>query len=245
MSTFINQACLFGFCTLLLVVAISDVRIRRIPNLYVLGILLLYPLFVLTSPIAVSWTSGLLCFGLVLAVGFVFSTLGYCGPGDAKLMAATSLWAGTPFIFPFLMITALCGGVLAAFLWLTKRAQARLRNGGTVSDAQLKITGLSSSAFAAFLWFTKRAKARFSEDGAIADAHLGAEAAVSLSNISVADRYSAPASVFVGTSTPEIGSTGGEDGSTTTKKHPAMELPYGAAIALGGLAIAAMLLMRG
>jgi len=125
MSTFISQACLFGFSALLLAVAISDIRFRRIPNLYVLGILLLYPVFVLTSPIDINWTSGLICFGILLAFGFVFSMLGLFGPGDAKLLAATSLWTGAGLIFPFLMITALSGGVFAAFLWFLKRARAR------------------------------------------------------------------------------------------------------------------------
>ena len=81
--------------------------------------------------------------------------------------------------------------------------------------------------------------------GAMAEAHLGAEAAVSLSNMSMSGPNAGPASVFVGTSTPEIGSNGGEDESSRKSRRPAMELPYGAAIALGGLAIAAMLLMRG
>lgn len=209
MLTFISQACLFGFSALLLAVAISDIRFRRIPNLYVLGILILYPVFVLTSPADVNWTSGLICFGILLACGFVFSMLGLFGAGDAKLLAATSLWTGAGLIFPFLMITALSGGV-----------------------------------FAAFFWFLKRAKAR-SSDRILVEPHLGAEAGVTLSNIAMAGPHSASASVFVGTSTPEIGSSGGEDGSTATAKHPAMELPYGTAIAVGGLAIAAMLLMRG
>jgi len=209
MSTLISQACLFGFSALLLAVAISDVRFRRIPNLYVLGILLLYPAFAATSPVPVNWTSGLICFGILLVAGFVFSMLGLFGPGDAKALAATSLWAGAPFIFPFLMLTALSGGVFAAFLWFMRRARERA----------------SSTA--------------------MSENHLGAEAAVSVSNIALAGPHSGSASVFVGTSTPEIGSTGGEDESTTVKKRPAMELPYGAAIAFGGLAVAAMLLVRG
>jgi prepilin peptidase CpaA len=207
MSTLISQACLFGFSALLLAVAIADIRVRRIPNLYVLGILILYPVFVLTTPIPVEWTSGLLCFGILLAIGFVFSSLGYFGAGDAKLLAAASLWAGAPFIFPFMMITALSGGLFAAFFWMLKRARSR-------------------------------------SNAAIAEPHLGAEAAVAVSNMMLTGSNAGPASVLVGTSTPEIGSTGGEDGSTKGK-HPAMELPYGAAIAVGGLAIAAMLLLRG
>jgi prepilin peptidase CpaA len=209
MSPFISQACLFGLCVLLLAVAISDVRFRRIPNLYVLGIIILYPAFVATSPVAIDWTSGLICFGALLIAGFIFSTLGLFGPGDAKFMAATSLWAGAPLIFPFLMLTALSGGVFAAFLWFLRRARER-----------------SSSI-------------------AMSETHLGAEATVSVSNIAMAGPHAGSASVLVGTSTPEIGSTGGEDESTSVKKRPAMELPYGAAIAFGGLAVAVMLLMRG
>jgi prepilin peptidase CpaA len=208
MSTFISQACLFGFSALLLAAAISDIRFRRIPNLYVLGILILYPVFVVMSPVGVEWKSGLICFGIFLAIGFFFSSRGYFGAGDAKLMAATSLWAGAPFLSQFLMLTALSGGLFAAFFWALKRARAR-----------------SASASAA-------------------EPHLGAEATVAVSHMTLAGSGPGSASLLVGTSTPEIGSTGGEDGSTA-KKLPAMELPYGAAIAVGGLAIAAMLLLRG
>ena len=138
MLTLISQACLLGFAALLLAVAVSDIRIQRIPNLYVLGIVLLYPLFVLTAPQAIDWRSGLVCFGAVLAVGFVLSSvLRLMGAGDAKLLAAAALWTDGKLIVPFLMITAISGGMFAAYLLLRRYAKARSAHGPALADAAL------------------------------------------------------------------------------------------------------------
>jgi len=211
MLTLISQACLLGFAALLLAVAVSDIRIQRIPNLYVLGIVLLYPQFVLTAPQAIDWRSGLICFGAVLAVGFVLSSVfRLMGAGDAKLLAAAALWTDGKLIVPFLMITAVSGGMFAAYLLLRRYAKARSAHGP-----------------------------------ALADAALGADAGVAISDMTMAGGDGSPEGISVGTSTPEIGSNGGEDGSKRTRDRFPMVLPYGAAIAVGGLAIAAMLQMRG
>lgn len=211
MLTFISQACLLGFAALLLAVAVSDVRIQRIPNLYVLGIILLYPLFVLTAPQAIDWRAGLICFGAVLAAGFVLSSFfRLMGAGDAKLLAAAALWTDGQLIMPFLMITAVSGGLFAAYLMLRRIAKSRSAHGP-----------------------------------ALADAALGADAGVTISDMTMTGGGNAPDGILAGTSTPEIGSNGGEDGSKRTKDRFPMVLPYGAAIAVGGLAIAAMLQMRG
>jgi prepilin peptidase CpaA len=212
MLTFISQACLLGFAALLLAVAVSDIRIQRIPNYYVLGIILLYPLFVLTAPKAIDWRAGLICFGAVLAAGFALSSVfRLMGAGDAKLLAAAALWTDAQLIIPFLMITALSGGLFAAYLLLRRYAKSRSAHGGP----------------------------------ALADAALGADAGVTIGDMTMTGSGDAPYGVSVGTSTPEIGSNGGEDGSKRTRDRFPMVLPYGAAIAVGGLAIAAMLQMRG
>ena len=212
MLTLVSQACLLGFAALLLAVAVSDIRIQRIPNLYVLGIILLYPLFVLTAPQAIDWRSGLVCFGVVLAAGFVLSSVfRLMGAGDAKLLAAAALWTDSKLIMPFLMITAISGGAFAAYLLLRRYAKARSAHGGP----------------------------------ALADAALGADAGVTIGDMTMTSGRDAPERISVGTSTPEIGSNGGEDGSKKATDRFPMVLPYGAAIAVGGLAIAAMLQMRG
>ena len=55
--------------------------------------------------------------------------LGILGGGDVKLLAAAALWLGAAALMPFLMATALAGGLLAvAFLaWaLVRRDRGRV-----------------------------------------------------------------------------------------------------------------------
>ena len=52
------------------------------------------------------------CAFLVLVVGFTFFALGWIGGGDAKLAAATALWLGFALAMPYLLYSALLGGVL-------------------------------------------------------------------------------------------------------------------------------------
>jgi prepilin peptidase CpaA len=211
MSTLLSQACLLGFAAVMLAVAVSDIRIQRIPNLYVLGVILLYPVYVLIAPQVIDWRAGLICFGGVLAAGFILSAaFRLIGAGDAKLLAAVALWTDGKLIAPFLMITAVSGGVFAAYLMARRYARSRAARSGP----------------------------------ALADAALGADAGVTVGGMTLAGS-DAPDGISVGTSTPEIGSNGGEDGSKRTRDRFPMVLPYGAAIAVGGLAIAAMLQMRG
>lgn len=101
--------------------AFSDVRSLTIPNRYCLAIVLIYPIYVVTAESPVAWTAGLVVAGVVLAAGFLLFALGRMGGGDAKLLAAVSLWAGTELLLDFLLLTALAGGVMALFLWLNHR----------------------------------------------------------------------------------------------------------------------------
>lgn len=55
-----------------------------------------------------------------LVVGMGMFALRWIGGGDAKLMAATCLWLGVGGVFPFLIWTALFGGLLSIVL-LTAR----------------------------------------------------------------------------------------------------------------------------
>jgi prepilin peptidase CpaA len=50
---------------------------------------------------------------IILALGFALFSGGFIGGGDAKLLAAAGLWFGWPAVSPFLIFTALSGGVLA------------------------------------------------------------------------------------------------------------------------------------
>jgi prepilin peptidase CpaA len=105
--------------------ALRDAMSFRIPNWVSLGILLLYPLHVLTSATPVDWQTGLVTAGLVFLAGFLVFAKGICGGGDVKLLSAAALWAGTTLLFPLIMVMALTGGVLSGAAWLSNIQRKR------------------------------------------------------------------------------------------------------------------------
>jgi len=52
----------------------------------------------------------------LLLLGMVFFFCGWCGGGDAKLVAAIALWLGFDNLFQYLVYTAVAGGMLATAL---------------------------------------------------------------------------------------------------------------------------------
>lgn len=59
---------------------------------------------------------------VALGVGLGLFTMGWCGGGDAKLIAACALWLGWQAIAPFILFTSLAGGVLALGMILARKA---------------------------------------------------------------------------------------------------------------------------
>ena len=103
-------------------VALSDLREMRIPNIAVLalaGVFLVVGLIVLPFDASL-WRLAML--GIVLVIGFVISSLGLVGAGDAKFAAAMA-----PFIAPgdglfFLLLFSM---VLIGS-WVTHRTAGRV-----------------------------------------------------------------------------------------------------------------------
>ncbi len=118
---FVSQLAIIGFIVLLSAAAISDIRRLTIPNSYCLGIVLCYPFFALAPAQPVDWLGGLMVCGGLLVVGFVLFTTGRVGGGDAKLLAATSLWAGPSLLVEFILLTSLTGGAMAILLYVRHR----------------------------------------------------------------------------------------------------------------------------
>ncbi|HLF59064.1 MAG TPA: prepilin peptidase [Alphaproteobacteria bacterium] len=112
-SAFINHVTIIMFAGLLAWAAVSDFRTYLIPNSVSISVAVLYPAHVLASPLPVDWPGALIVAVLMLAAGFVLFALRYAGGGDAKLLAAASLWAGPDQILAFLLLTTLAGGMLA------------------------------------------------------------------------------------------------------------------------------------
>ena len=103
------------FFGIVLLAACSDAGRLKIPNVASLGLLLLYPVHVLTSPSQIDWLgAGVLSAALFLGGVWLF-TRGALGGGDVKLLSVVGLWAGPSLIVPVLVLTALAGGVLALF----------------------------------------------------------------------------------------------------------------------------------
>ena len=115
-SVYASQVSVACFVGLLLAAAASDIIFYKIPNVIVLSILLLYPVFVLVTPAEVDWLMGLAVFAGAIVFGMVLTATGVFGAGDAKLLAAVLLWAGPPLAPLALIICALVGGVLAIFM---------------------------------------------------------------------------------------------------------------------------------
>lgn len=120
-SIIINQLALLGFAVLLVVAALSDIREFTIPNRVNAAIALLYPAYVMSSATPVDWPMAIVIAGCVLLVCAGLFSLGGMGGGDAKMLAATSLWAGPSLVLPFVIVTTLVGGLLSLVVWMCVR----------------------------------------------------------------------------------------------------------------------------
>lgn len=112
-------ACFLGSLT---AAAFSDIRRYLIPN----GVVALIGLTGVIGLIATAanWQMALWNLGAslaVLAVGIVLFAFRLWGAGDAKLLAAVSLWTGIYGLWQLLYWTALAGGVLAIALLVLRR----------------------------------------------------------------------------------------------------------------------------
>ena len=122
----------FGlFCLLCLVAMTFDLWKMIIPNMVsilLVGLFFANALFLnLYSGFAVAWLSHLGAMACVLIVGLLAYRFGAMGAGDVKLLSAISLWAGFEknlldpliveyFLFDYMILVALCGGVLSLAL---------------------------------------------------------------------------------------------------------------------------------
>lgn len=108
------EAALMVFPLLMIIAGAGDVMTLRISNRLVICLAALFPVF--------AWATGmsllLFCIHLataavLLMAGFGLFSLRLFGGGDAKLLAAAGVWLGFPCALPFLMLTAIAGGLLA------------------------------------------------------------------------------------------------------------------------------------
>jgi prepilin peptidase CpaA len=135
---YFNLACVLVFAGLLVWASIGDVRVYRIPNWISLAIAALYIPFVLSSGDKVGpmllqgYTVGL----LALAIGFLLFMTKIMGGGDAKLLSAIGIWAGTAHAWDALVLTAVAGGILAVIVAATIPMRIKLRGKAMVDKVR-------------------------------------------------------------------------------------------------------------
>jgi prepilin peptidase CpaA len=122
MTTILLAIAVFGFFALVIGAAIGDLASMIIPNRIPAGLILL---FAVAAPAAglglelVLWHVGV---GLLVFAGTAaLFAAGLFGGGDAKLMPAVALWLGPAAVGPFVMATAIAGGLLAVTFLVLRR----------------------------------------------------------------------------------------------------------------------------
>ena len=97
------------FVALTLACAFVDITSYRIPNMFVLALIVLFAIVALVHRSEVDWLSHLGAFTLVLGAGVFLYALGQMGAGDVKLLSALALWAGVYSLVALLFWVSLCG----------------------------------------------------------------------------------------------------------------------------------------
>ena len=111
----LHDLSIFLLPALMIIAAATDVMAYRIPNwLTILIAVLFFPMALATHMPLAEFGSHLLAGVILFVVGYALFAFGLFGGGDSKLMAAAGLWFGTSQTMPFLVLTALAGGLLAA-----------------------------------------------------------------------------------------------------------------------------------
>jgi prepilin peptidase CpaA len=97
-------------CVILVTLAVSDLRSRRLPNLGVAGFAGLY-LFeaAFTGSTRASLEAHAAAGALSLAAAALLFRFGWLGGGDAKLAAAVFLWSGPACATLVLLVVSVCG----------------------------------------------------------------------------------------------------------------------------------------
>lgn len=114
-----SQVSVACFVALVLVAAASDIVSYKIPNVVVLMMIAMYPIYVAVTPGKQEWLASVGIFAATIAVGIPLSHFRIFGAGDMKLLAAILLWAGPVLALPALLLSTIAGGFVA-ILMLTK-----------------------------------------------------------------------------------------------------------------------------
>jgi prepilin peptidase CpaA len=107
--------------------AAVDILTRAIPNTVVLLLTACFAVFAIAAGMPLAQiVAHAACASVVLLFGFLLFSQSMIGGGDAKLLAAASLWLGFENLLPFLAATALAGGVLSLMYLAVSAAKVGL-----------------------------------------------------------------------------------------------------------------------
>jgi prepilin peptidase CpaA len=122
----IKPALICVFAVLVIVAAMKDLSSYTIPNWISAALAIAFipaALVVGVTPIQIGIAVAV--GAAMLVAGVIMFALRWLGGGDAKLMAAASLWIGLPGLAPFALYTGLAGGALALALLALRSAWLR------------------------------------------------------------------------------------------------------------------------
>ncbi|QDZ08642.1 peptidase [Sphingomonas panacisoli] len=109
-----------ALCVILTFAAAVDIWKLRIPNVFPIAIILLFPAWVYHAGWSTSLWQNWIVFTVAFLGGAVIFSRGWLGGGDVKLLAATALWfdfKGAASLFLFVAI----GGVLLSIVFVVLR----------------------------------------------------------------------------------------------------------------------------
>jgi prepilin peptidase CpaA len=121
-SVLINHLSIALLCALLLVAALQDLSDYRIPNIIIISLVVLYPVYVLSAPVEVLWGWSLGIAAVFFLIGLALFSAGIMGGGDVKLITVTSLWMGVTSLVPFIWVMSITGGIMSLFMLSSLRA---------------------------------------------------------------------------------------------------------------------------
>ena len=120
----IQSALMLIFPVAMAFAAATDLLTFKIPNKFSIA---LVAAFLIAAPfMGMTWQMFLVhlaTFAVVLALCMALFSAGLFGGGDAKLLAAASLWVGYEALPAYIEMTAICGGILALALLAFRRIE--------------------------------------------------------------------------------------------------------------------------
>mgnify|MGYP001396353500 FL=1 len=134
---------LTAFAGLLIYAACSDIASLTIPNWVSIALTGIFPAAALAAGLPLGDIGMHMLFGLaVLAIGFFLFQANIIGGGDAKLLAAATVWTGFPGLPIFLFWTAVAGGILALALLAARQFLNQAESHPAFLNRLLKQTGI-------------------------------------------------------------------------------------------------------